>query len=117
MPTSRSPDDGVGDEVVDEATADEACVHPTVARKKVLKRNATWNTNEQVSDSVTITRAPKRSYSRPELGSGGVLDREDRKTDSANLIKRVEDLQARELREKERAKREGPQPRYMQAKN
>mgnify|MGYP006888804174 CR=1 FL=1 len=49
--TSRSPDDGVGDEVVDEATADEACVHPTVARKKVLKRNATWNTNEPLSDN------------------------------------------------------------------
>ena len=53
----------------------------------------------------------------PRAVRGGVLDREDRKTDSANLIKRVEDLQARELREKERAKREGPQPRYMQAKN
>lgn len=98
----------------EEVTADEACVHTLARERSGLKRTSTWNAGAQ--DPAPSSRV-KRSWSRPELGTGGVLDRNERKIDSANLIHGEEDRKAREIREKERVKREGVQPRYMQAKN
>ena len=89
-------------------------VHTLARERSGLKRTSTWNAGAQ--DPAPSSRV-KRSWSRPELGTGGVLDRNERKIDSANLIHGEEDRKAREIREKERVKREGVQPRYMQAKN
>ena len=106
------------EEEEEEATADEACIHNLKKRKNKGHVEVPPQEREDGRPlSPKEMRRIKRAASMQQLGTGGVLDRSERKIDSANFIKREQDRRAREEREAERARLEAkkPKPLYMQS--
>ena len=102
----------VEEEGEEEETAVEACVHALKRRGGSMLRRSSSSPYEQPQPGG---RPLKRAVSHQQLGSGGVLDRLERKSDSAHLIQREKERQVKEQREKERAVRDGrhPKPLYQ----
>ena len=116
-PPSLGEDHG-DEEEEEEATADEACIHNLKKRKNKGHVEVPPHEREDGRPlSPKEMRRIKRAASMQQLGTGGVLDRSERKIDSANFIKREQDRRAREEREAERARLEAkkPKPLYMQS--